>query len=381
MLSIIKKSVCINHELKLKRKQFTIPINAKTEVGASALSEIRNCGPENIRFDDSLIISEPCNSFNKECFMSQEISGFIQLPRSLLENEIWNSLRLKYRHVLLIILKKCAWKPCKYNDNGQIIHLNPGELCVSYRELAEWCNQNVKFREDEVDRNIIERAVSVFLKLKIIRQEVRHCKMVITVTIPGVYDTEKKETETPIETKPRLNRDIKEEIKEINNPPLTPPFSKNSKKQKKDTPQKEEVAKNVFLTKVQIEDLIKKLDGNSEDFQKCVNKLSEYKISTGRVYSNDYTAFTRWVLKWLKEEKSRNGGMENSAEFHKKICDEVSRNFPCEKDIHIGYNYIEFVNGSYVANLKFGSHGFIEQVENNLRKRGLDFSFLRKLGL
>jgi hypothetical protein len=202
-------------------------INDKPSVEAEGENKLRDWPPESTIDSDSHIVAHGRFSRKQEIDMSEQ--GFIKVPRSLLNDPRWNGMRLKYRHVFLILLARCYWKKTKYNVRGNIIELEKGQICVSYRQLVDWCNQEMSFKEDYVDKNIVERAVSVFFQFQIARHEVRHGKMVITITIPGYYGEEKNETETLSETKPRHNRDIKEEV-----------YKKN-KKDKKETREPEKV--------------------------------------------------------------------------------------------------------------------------------------------
>lgn len=66
---------------------------------------------------------------------------------------------------------------------------------------------------------------------------------------------------------------------------------------------KEQVRPNVRLTRSEIE-LLKK-DYNDEQITKMLDKLSEYKLNTGKVYSSDYQAIRRWVYKAVETTDSK----------------------------------------------------------------------------
>jgi hypothetical protein len=158
-------------------------------------------------------ISESPNFHNRKGD-SMSYSGYIQIPRSLFNDPHWKSMRTKYQKVFMTILLHAAWSKKKYSINGNLIEIQPGQFCTSIRNLVDLCNDGVKFKEDQVDKSLVERAVSVFTKVQFVRHELRHKKSIFTITFPGIYDNLKNITETPIETTSRHHRDINEERKE-----------------------------------------------------------------------------------------------------------------------------------------------------------------------
>lgn len=142
------------------------------------------------------------------------IKGFVKLPRSLLLDARWQSMRMKYQKVFLTILQHASYSQKTYDIRTNLVTIGPGQLCVSIRQLVELCNEGVKYNDDKVDKNIIERSVSLFTKFGLVRQEVRHGKCVLTITYPEIYEQFKNVSEKACETRPRLDRDINEEREE-----------------------------------------------------------------------------------------------------------------------------------------------------------------------
>jgi predicted small secreted protein len=147
---------------------------------------------------------------------SMSDSGFIALPRSLLEDPKWLGMKMKYQRVFLTILTSAVYKPTKWDIQGNSIILMPGQLCISLRRLVEKCNENTKFKTELIDKNIVERAVSLFSQFHFVRQEERHGITILTVTIPLTYDTQKTQIETQRETIPRHNRDTNKQSNKVN---------------------------------------------------------------------------------------------------------------------------------------------------------------------
>jgi len=187
-------------------------INGKTSAETEVLLKLRECAPESRYDTNSHIVAHGRISRNQEIIMNEQ--RFFQIPKSLSEDPRWKGMRLKYQKVLIILLEHCCYYEQKFNINGILIQLAKGQICASYRQLMDWCNDGVSFKQDLIDKNIVERAVSLFFKIQIARHEVRHGKSIITITLPGYYEERKNQSETPSETRVRHDRDINEESEE-----------------------------------------------------------------------------------------------------------------------------------------------------------------------
>lgn len=62
------------------------------------------------------------------------------------------------------------------------------------------------------------------------------------------------------------------------------------------------VRENVYLKQAEIEKL--KIDHGELLYEKCVDKLSAYKLSSGKNYKSDYGAILSWVIDKVKSEKN-----------------------------------------------------------------------------
>lgn len=153
-------------------------------------------------------------NFHKERGTIVSDEGFIKLPRSLLNDPHWKGMRSKYQKVFLILLFHTSYTQKSYSIGANLVTIGPGQFCTSIRTLVDLCNEGVKFKEDCVDKNIVERSVSLFTKIGFVRQEVRHKKSIFTITYPELYEHFQSQSETQSETKPRHNRDTNEERKE-----------------------------------------------------------------------------------------------------------------------------------------------------------------------
>ena len=218
----------------------------KPETGISGLKTLDSA----VESDKSITINANLSqlpNLYKQTGSSMSDDGYIKIPRSLLNNPIWQGCREKYKKVFLTILLNVSYREQTFSIGDKIIEIKPGQFCTSLLNLVELCNKGVRFKEDKIDKNIVERSVSLFTRCQLLRQEVRHGKSVITITHPEIYNFYNFNSETRSETKPRQNRDIKEEYidKEdksslIADDVKTPSDEKKSsisKKRKKVTPQ------------------------------------------------------------------------------------------------------------------------------------------------
>ena len=162
------------------------------------------------------IVAEPLN-FRKDIggSVSEEIvERFIKIPRELFEDPNWKGMRIKYQRLFLIILEHASFRTREYKHNGNSIPVLPGQLCISFRRLADLFNENVRYKDERIDAPFVQRAVSVFAKFGFAIHESIHDIMRITITQRELYEHFKKQTDTPSDTQPIRNRYTNEERKE-----------------------------------------------------------------------------------------------------------------------------------------------------------------------
>lgn len=144
--------------------------------------------------------------------------GYIQITRELINDPNVRAAPIAQRWILITILEFCCFKPKKIDDHGVIIDLLPGQCMITLRSFAEYIG---------AEKNDVERAIARFSKVKILRQEVRHKKTIIT----ALWGIEIHTCETTIETKVRQERDTNEERK--NETPSFSSFKKETNKERK----------------------------------------------------------------------------------------------------------------------------------------------------
>lgn len=246
----------------------------------------------------------------KHIGVSVENLGYFIIPRCVTSDPRYKSARLKYKHVLHILFENVAFAPTTHAIGCEVINIQIGQYCVSVRGLMDLCNQGVKYKDDMVDKNIIERASQFWARCGFVRQEVRHGKILLTITVPEFYDRLKKKTETGSETKPRQNRDTKEEDKEdkednnnISSPVAIAPSeekkkisSSSSKKRKKVEPAPLiERDKGIFISDIAHQKLIEE-KGSEEVVKQIYAAMSVWKAQKGIAGGDDYKTALRWGL-------------------------------------------------------------------------------------
>jgi len=132
--------------------------------------------------------------------MSNYDSSFIQIYRDLLTDPSFIGLPPSYRCVLFSLLANACFMPCQQDDHGVLIDLLPGQFMCTIRHLAEISN---------VGRKDAEHAISKFIALKIVGQEVGHRKSIFTI----LWGIKLNNGGTRSGTRKGQERDIKEEGK------------------------------------------------------------------------------------------------------------------------------------------------------------------------
>jgi len=270
--------------------------------------------------NNSILAVSP--NFYKQNGESVANSGYFIIPRSVTSDPRYQSARLKYKHVLHILFENVAFAPTTHAIGTEIILIGIGQFCVTVRGLMDLCNVGVKFKEDKVDKNTIERASHFWRTCGFVRQEVRHGKIILTITVPEFYIRSKTQSETGSETKVRLNRDTKEEDKEYkkkNKHPQTPSFS---------IPEKIKFRENVQLTQTEFDSLV---EMHSKDFvDKMLDTLDSYKGSKGVEYKSDFHVMKKgsWLFNRIKDEELKsNFCSSKNSEANESLAREIEKKY------------------------------------------------------
>lgn len=170
-------------------------------------------------------------------------NGHVQITHELLRSDEYLSAPADQCKVLITIFDRACFAPCTMNDHGVQIHLKPGQLMTTYRELAKLSG---------TDRKVVERTINRFLTCGILGQEVRHKKTILTI----LWGIKTECSGTRNGTRMGQERDIKEEDKKTNDDDLI------------------DIACEARIEKIEGEDKM--------DALVIVNKGSRYKVMTMR---------------------------------------------------------------------------------------------------
>lgn len=122
--------------------------------------------------------------------------GFIKLPRSLEKNLYWVDARPTHIRIFLAILSHSTFEKKEYNIQGNIITLEPLQLCATIRQILDWSGK-------WVSKNDVEGAIKYFKKVKFLRQEIRHGKTILTICNKEICEEFEKTSQTTSQTEVR----------------------------------------------------------------------------------------------------------------------------------------------------------------------------------
>lgn len=248
-------------------------------------------------------------------------AGFIRLPRSLLESEKWNSLRLKQQKLFLYILLKAQHSPYVYKHNGKDIQLMPGDLCVSMRRLVDDFNDSVKFKDEKIDLSFLQRAIRTFLKVGLTDTRTDTEITVIRVIYPGIYDSKKSMTDTQSDTLSiqkrysHLKEECKKEKKSHPSIPsnegklMTDDFSFEREKERV------EVIPGIFLSQEEIEECVK-IKGSLEKVQRAMKFIQESKKRKHAIGD-----WPKALASWKIEDEAKSRAKSN-VDYTERLCQE-----------------------------------------------------------
>lgn len=108
--------------------------------------------------------------------------NYIRLPRSLILDPEYQDLSDFEQRLYTIILTIAAWKPRKFNDFGEIIDIQPGQICISERELEKY------FPNKRVTRDHIRYAIKKLVLCGFLTQTFPHTRQLLTVSHKETYE-------------------------------------------------------------------------------------------------------------------------------------------------------------------------------------------------
>src|SRR5688572_11574819 len=183
--------------------------------------------------------------------------GFIKLPREFLESDDWQSLNPINRTVFLILLEQATFENREFNNLGEVIELEPGDICISRSRLLKLCPKGITDKKLRLSILSLNRSQLVQKRAKKRAKE----KMVLSISNPiicrecfskkgqekGQEKGQRRAKEGPIKKEGKELKEEKEKVKKEN--------SEKSKEVEKTKEQTIFVREFVHLTPAYIEEL------------------------------------------------------------------------------------------------------------------------------
>lgn len=120
-------------------------------------------------------------------------TGYIRIPRSLLQDPLWIDASPEHKVIFLKLLEKAVYKPKKFDDHGKVIDIMPGQICASLSEIAEMCGK-------WCSKKIIERAIIQLEKYGFLGRSKGHKRSLLTITHSDTYEYFKESNGTDFGT-------------------------------------------------------------------------------------------------------------------------------------------------------------------------------------
>jgi hypothetical protein len=207
--------------------------------------------------------------------------GWIKLHRETLEKAIWKCSTAEQKVIFITILMLANHKENQWIWKGQKFCCLPGQFITSLNTLS--------FYSGCSEQNI-RTALVKFEKLDFLTNETTKDGRLITIKNWDKYQS------CDIEDNKQSNKEVTNDQQRGNKEVTT---NKNNKKEKNDNNDKNKYAEFVFLKDIEYNKLIS--DYGQHWTNKIIQKLDNYKGSSGKTYKSDYRAILTWVIEDIKK--------------------------------------------------------------------------------
>lgn len=215
--------------------------------------------------------------------------GHFRLWRALFNKPIWLNSTLEQQVILMTLMAMANFKANQWEWEGQQFNLKPGQFITSSESIIKCSGGNVSIQN-------VRTALKRFEKLGFLTNEsTKQGRLITLVNWRDYQYVEGEDNQASnrgvTESQPRGNRELT--------------TIEEGKKVKK--------VKNIYaeFVKMTEEEHEKLINEYGEVFTKMmVDRLDDYKASTGKVYKDDY----RTILNWIKKDKEKNPDISTSYE-------------------------------------------------------------------
>lgn len=242
-------------------------------------------------------------------------NSYIFLYRKLINSEVFaNEKALK---IWIWCLLKASYKeryiPFSVGKGQVTVKLNAGQFIYGRHKVDEL----------NIDKEVVRYWLTKFDKnFKLIKIKPTNQYSIITIckwsTYQDIDSTELPTNHQPITNQlPSDHQPITNQLPSDHQVTTTNNKVKKVKKVKKvnkvekestptPTVEKTQFLDFVFLKESEYQKLVEK--HGTDDTNCMIEKLNNFKASTGKTYASDYHAINNWVVEWLKEEKIKKAG-------------------------------------------------------------------------
>lgn len=251
------------------------------------------------------------------------MNGYFKIHRSLFTSAVWVSSSNLQKVVLITLLGMAVWKETEVVlKTGTKLRLKPGQFVATLKEVENTCNGD---GDNSITRKVVMRAIDRFKNLGFLdidrASAANNDGYVVTIVNWRLYQVDeadegqqqgqrqgqRRDNEMPEQGQPTNIKENKEEYKEnIYNtiPPYNPPVETAKPKRKaKAKPEKTAYAEFVRMTPAEYDKLVV-LTGGEQGAQWCIERLDNYKGSTGKTYRDDFRAIKAWVIGEFEKHKN-----------------------------------------------------------------------------
>ena len=241
--------------------------------------------------------------------------GFVKIPNDLSEWAWYGDNNTLAVYVRLLL--GAVWKDKDYQN----VHLKRGQIVTTISQIAEQSSLTVQQVRTVLNRlkatgKITVSSTSKFSVITLVEYD---CD-IVTNSQNNVPLTDEQQTNNSQSTVNQqtnnsqstdlliINKKTEEQkdkkAEETNVSASAPEFPESQpRKTKKSVPEKKRYADCVTLTEEEHSKLVEKYGETAVRW--CIEKLDNYKGSTGRKYASDYRTILSWVIESYQEEQSK----------------------------------------------------------------------------
>jgi DNA replication protein DnaD len=237
--------------------------------------------------------------------------GFIKLYRYLLDKPIWIKSTPEQKTILVTLLLMVNYEEKEWEWMGEKFKVLPGQVVTSLDKIVEAAGKGITIQN-------VRSAIVRFQKLGFLTNKSTKTGRLITIENWEVYQDGYVEP----------NKDTNKEVtktQQRGNKEVTPNKKDKNIKELKEGKEDNRIiyAEKVKMLQSEFEKLVS--DYGETATKEMIDILNNYKLSSGKVYKDDYRAILSWVVgeynKRHSQNKSQQGKPQNFNNFQQRKYD------------------------------------------------------------